>query len=195
MSLRAFYLEYKRPWHSPAPSVTLLPTKESLCFLIQHCFICLVAQLCPTLLWPHGLSRQGSSVHGIFQARILEWAAISFCRGSSHPRDGTWVSCRVSCIAGRFFTTSTTGKALTEYSSLQLGILPAPTTTAPCSALSTLVIAKGLWFPMNPHVVQCLCVFVYGDISAWNSLHSCLHLDNTSPFFLIHFFYRGTIGL
>ena len=39
----------------------------------------------------------GSSVHGIFQARVLEWVAISFSRGSSQPRDRTWVS----CIAGR----------------------------------------------------------------------------------------------
>ena len=39
----------------------------------------------------------GSSVHGIFQARILEWVAISFSRGSSWPRDRTWVSC-ISCI-------------------------------------------------------------------------------------------------
>jgi len=35
----------------------------------------------------------GSPIHGIFQARILEWVAISFSRGSSQPRDGTWVSC------------------------------------------------------------------------------------------------------
>ena len=42
-------------------------------------------------------SRPGSSVHGIFQARILEWVAISFSRGSSWPRDWT----RVSCTAGR----------------------------------------------------------------------------------------------
>ena len=35
----------------------------------------------------------GSSVHGISQARILEWVAISFCRRSSWPRDRTWVSC------------------------------------------------------------------------------------------------------
>ena len=41
-----------------------------------------------------------SSVHGILQARILEWVAISFSRGSSRPRDQT----PVSCIAGRFFT-------------------------------------------------------------------------------------------
>jgi len=45
----------------------------------------------------------GSSVHGIFQARILEWFAISFHRGSSQPRDRTRVSC-VSCIAGGFLT-------------------------------------------------------------------------------------------
>ena len=41
----------------------------------------------------------GSSVHGILQARILEWVAISFSRGPSRPRDRTLVS----CIAGRFF--------------------------------------------------------------------------------------------
>ena len=44
----------------------------------------------------------GSSVHGILQARILEWVAIPFSRDSSWPRDRT----RVSCIAGRFFTES-----------------------------------------------------------------------------------------
>ena len=41
-----------------------------------------------------------SSVHGILQATILEWVAIPFSRGSSQPRDRTWVF----CIAGRFFT-------------------------------------------------------------------------------------------
>ena len=44
-------------------------------------------------------SPPGSSVHGIHQARILEWVAIPFSRGSSWPRDWTWVS----CITGRFF--------------------------------------------------------------------------------------------
>ena len=44
----------------------------------------------------------GSSVHGILQARILKRVAISFSRGSTQPRDWTWVS----CVAGRFFTTS-----------------------------------------------------------------------------------------
>ena len=55
---------------------------------------CLVTKLCLTLLQLHGLnSPSGSSVHGIFQARILEWVAISFSKGSSQPRDQTHVSC------------------------------------------------------------------------------------------------------
>ena len=59
-------------------------------------------QSCPTLCNP-----MGSPVHEILQARILEWVAISFSRGSSRPRDPTWVS----CIASRFFTISATGKS------------------------------------------------------------------------------------
>ena len=54
--------------------------------------------------WPTDGSLSGFSVHRIFQARILEWVAISSSRGSSWPRDPTWVSCS-SYIAGRFFTT------------------------------------------------------------------------------------------
>ena len=52
----------------------------------------------------------GSPVHGILQAKILEWVAISFSRGSSQPRDQT----QVSCIAGRFFTHLATREALTD---------------------------------------------------------------------------------
>ena len=66
-----------------------------------------LAQSCPTLSDPMDSSLPGSSVHGIFQARILEWAAISFSRGSSQPRDRTWVS----CIADRRFTVWATREA------------------------------------------------------------------------------------
>jgi len=52
-----------------------------------------------------------SSVHEIFQARILEWVAISFSRRSSPPRDWTWVS----CIAGRFFTNWATSEVINTY--------------------------------------------------------------------------------
>ena len=58
---------------------------------------CVRAQSRLTLLWPHGLQPTGSSVIGIFQARILEWVAISYSRGSSWPRDWTHFSC-ISCI-------------------------------------------------------------------------------------------------
>ena len=51
-------------------------------------------------------SLPSSSIHGIFQARILEWIAISFSRGSSQSRDGT----QVSCIAGRLLTLWGTGE-------------------------------------------------------------------------------------
>ena len=59
-----------------------------------------VAQLCPTLSDPVDCSPPGSSVNGILQARILEWVAISFSRGSYWPRDRT----QVSRIAVRHFT-------------------------------------------------------------------------------------------
>ena len=48
-----------------------------------------VAQLRPTLCDPMDYSPPGSSVHGILQARILEWVSVAFFRGSSQPRDGT----------------------------------------------------------------------------------------------------------
>ena len=54
---------------------------------------CSIAKPCPTLCDPVDCSLPGSSVHGIFQARVLEWIAISFSRGSSWPRDRTHVSC------------------------------------------------------------------------------------------------------
>ena len=58
-----------------------------------------VAQSCPTLCNPMDYSLPGSSVHGILQARILEWVAIPLSRGSCQPRDQT----QVSHIAGRLF--------------------------------------------------------------------------------------------
>ena len=51
-----------------------------------------VAQSCPTLSSPMDCSLPGSSIHGIFQARVMEWGAIAFSRGSSQPTDRTQVS-------------------------------------------------------------------------------------------------------
>ena len=66
-----------------------------------------VTQSCLTLCDPVDCSPPGSSLHGILQARILEWVAISFSRGSSWPRDQT----QVSCIAGRRFNLWATREA------------------------------------------------------------------------------------
>ena len=61
-------------------------------------------QLCPTLCDPVDCSPPGSSVHGILQARIVDWVPVPFSRGSLQPGDQTWLF----CIAGRFFTTGAT---------------------------------------------------------------------------------------
>ena len=66
-----------------------------------------IRTVCPTLCNPVDCSPPGSPVHGILQARVLEWVAISFSRGSSRSRDRTWVS----CIEGRFFTNWATREA------------------------------------------------------------------------------------
>ena len=65
-------------------------------------------QSCLTLCDPMDCSLPGSSVHRILQASILEWITIPFSRGSSLPRDWTWIS----CIAGRFFTVWATREAI-----------------------------------------------------------------------------------
>ena len=70
--------------------------------LFHYLFLKEVAQSCPTLCNLMDSSLPGSSIHGIFQATILEWVAISFSRVSSWPRDWTWVS----CTAGRLYHVS-----------------------------------------------------------------------------------------
>ena len=67
------------------------------------------AQKCLILCNPMGCSPPGSHIHAIFQAKILEWFAISYSRGFSWPRDRIPISCG-SCIAGRFFTAGPPGK-------------------------------------------------------------------------------------
>ena len=66
---------------------------------------------CPTLSDAMGYSPPGSSAHGIFQARILEWVAISSSRRSSQPRGWSRVSC-ISCIARQIASTMFDEKSL-----------------------------------------------------------------------------------
>ena len=69
-----------------------------------------VSQSCLTLCEPVDCSLPGSSIHGIFQAIVLEWIAISFSRGSSRPRDRT----QVSCIVDRRFTAWATREVMEQ---------------------------------------------------------------------------------
>ena len=75
--------------------------------VLVMCMCVLVAQSYPTLCDPMDCSPPGSSVHRIFQTRILEWIAIPFSTGSSLPRDQN----QVSHTAGRFFALWATRKA------------------------------------------------------------------------------------
>ena len=74
----------------------LRPPEVRLFSISPPCAVCVLSlvQLCAT---PTHWSPPGSSVHGILQARVLEWVAISSSRASSLARDQTWVSC-ISCI-------------------------------------------------------------------------------------------------
>ena len=83
--------------------------------LKSYCY-CLVSKSCPTLCNPVDYSPPGSSVYGVLQAKILEWVAMPFSRGSSQPRD--WI--QVSHIAGGFFTVCAIRKQIDSTSLLRL---------------------------------------------------------------------------
>ena len=119
---------------------------------------------CVTLCDPVDYSLPGSSVHGILQARILEWVTISFSRGSSRPRDQT----QVSFIAGRFFTVQTTREAPIYDLSLRLWFFQ-------CSCMDVRV---GMWRKLSAEELMLLNCGVGED--SWESLR--LQGDSTSPF-------------
>ena len=83
--------------HPPLNSPPKLPSR------LSHFAVVYALSLIWLFCNPMNCSLPGSSVHGISQARILEWVALSFSRGSSRPRDRT----HISCLAGGFFTPET----------------------------------------------------------------------------------------
>ena len=87
--------------------------------LKHQTFLGSITQSCLTLCNPMDCVPSGSSVHGILQAWILEWVVIPLSRGSSWPRDQTWVF----CIAGRFFTIWAIVEALKQSQILSLVLL------------------------------------------------------------------------
>ena len=120
---KAFWEKEGLRWSLKEEACLMLNTFWTVCWLTVHLtrvkskdtnthsvlhrsHLCLVTQSCPTLCDPMDYSPPGSSVHGISQARILEWVAISISKGSSLPRDRTWVS-----FSGRFFANWATREA------------------------------------------------------------------------------------
>ena len=95
-------------------------------------------------------SPPGSSVHGISQARILQWVAMPSSRGSFRPRDWTYIS-YVSCIAGGFFTTSTIWEASQYFNWYGCIAIYGPHLHAGCKNSSSLLPC---WFPLSPKVGQ-----------------------------------------
>ena len=128
-----------------------------------------VAQLCPPLC-----DSMDYTVHGILQARILEWVAISFSRGSSQPRDRT----QVSHIAGRFFTSWATGqhwrvktKSPALYKTLHESkgklLVANIVSILPHNPLAVLSAAQ-IWFPhTKSFLLPAPCLSSLPEISLW----------------------------
>ena len=92
--------------------------------------VCAVAQSCLTLCNPLDCNPLGSFVHGVYQARILEWVAISFCRGTSPTQGSKLRLLHPPCIASGFFTTVSWGKSLLETDILYVVNLKSKTSSA-----------------------------------------------------------------
>ena len=120
-----------------------------------------VAQLRLTLCDPKDCSLPGSSVHGIFQVRVLEWVAISFSKGSFQPKDRTWVS----PIADRCFTLWATREMFPlnpEIHNINEETVHSPSSHRDLNCLMTL----GLWV--------CSLIFLSSISSSEKLGYSCL---------------------
>jgi len=98
----------------------------------------LVTPSCPTLSDPTDYSLPGSSVHGILQAKLLDWVAVPFSRGSSWPRDQT----QVSCTESGFFTV---------YATIGFSTLPSPSHLITKTLMALMAILKWFEDPINSH--------------------------------------------
>ena len=161
--------------------------------------MCSVSKSCLTLYNPMDCGPPGSSVHRISQARILEWVAISFSRGSSWPRGWTRGSCQISCIAGRFLTTEPPGKPCS--SQTPSSIPPSSPLPLGNHHLFSMFVSLFLFHRYLCHIFDSTCkwylwyvsfhsaifsVFTFDSLSSINSSNSCLTcpLAHTAPTFV-----------
>ena len=126
--------------------------------------LCLVTQLCPTLCDPMDCSPPCSSVHGIFQARIVERVAISYSSGSSRSRNRTWVS-YISCNGRQILYYYATWEAQDMYMHI-------------CACVCV--------FHIYVCVRMCVCVYIYIYIFPTSILPFLLTTIDTWPSFHDH---------
>ena len=127
--------------------------------------VCSVAQSCLTLCNPMDCSPPGSSVHGILQARIVEWVAISYSRGSSQPRERTCIS----CLAGGFFTIEPAQKPHLEAHYPRYSLKTILSISEPVSAV-TLWKLPCEWLPGNmtsQHLTKSITGVSFPTSPAW----------------------------
>ena len=138
----------------------------------------LIAQLCPTLCDIMDCSLPGPSVHGILQARIPEWVAIPFSRGSTWPRDWIWV-----CgIAGR--SPEPPGKPLLLYPEMSRS----PTSDLPwCWTSSHCSLSLHFAWPVNSTWHRSRSLFTslfWATTSLWTP-SGCLVAPSQSPWLFL----------
>ena len=158
--------EWADVWTSYSKKQVARRHEKMLAFIVTVCAKSL--PLHPTLCDPMDCSLLGFFVHGILQARILEWVAMPFSSGASWPRDRTQVPC-ISCIGG-FFATSTTWEALivTEETLIQmranLSLLHLQNVKTNKQTKTTCELSKGLgttpFWLAEQSLVKCIKTFM-----------------------------------
>ena len=132
----------------------------------------LITKSCPTLVTPWTVAQQASLSMGFFQARILEWVAVSFSKGSSRPRNRT----QISCITGKFLHCRWVLYQL-SYEGSSEGRRPNSQVVQGSTVESSLGICRGLVFADISSLVDTkICSFS-------NPLHKmvCLHIIYSHP--------------
>ena len=116
-----------QPWFYP-------DLRSAFAVVIQALTFAVVIHV-PHFCGPMDCSPPGSSVHGVFQARILKWVAISFSRGSSWPR----IEPMSAALAGKFFTTESPGKPQVYLKSLHFSVFTASNPGLPPTSLNQML--------------------------------------------------------
>ena len=135
---------------------------------------CIHVQSCLSLCDPMGCSPPVYSVHGIFQAGILEWFAIPFSKGSSPPRDWTRVSC-ISCTASHILSHWTTWEA----NSSNITIIQINNSNFFCFSLKIIyTLYRSLWEYFLFHILS-----IHWYYQIWSQFYFCPFIGEVELYF------------